>query len=209
MTITEPKTCKSVQEIFGRCASFFCRYRIKISLPLEHGVHGTLLIMCEHSDLTEPPIVPQNSFDLEIVERVPISWVNSNIAIGNYLDDGDIGLIRREGFRGILALNKQLCDENASLIGVGKVIGIPLIDGPGNDPRLFNYAVDCLTSLIKDYSPVLVHCHAGRSRSPAVVAAYLIKNERMTPKSAFGRIAKVRELYMARALIDMVVAHFN
>ena len=161
--------------------------------------------MCEHSDLTEPPIVLEKTCDLEQVERVPISWVNSNIAIGNYLDAEDIRLIRREGFRGILTLNKERCDQDASLFGVGKVIGIPLIDGPGNDPRFFNYALDCLSSMINDYSPVLVNCHAGRSRSPALVAAYLIKNEGITPKAAFGRIAKVRELCIARALIDLVV----
>lgn len=48
-----------------------------------------------------------------------------------------------------------------------------LIDGPGNNLSAYYSAVLQLGNLIKLGKTVLVHCHAGWSRSPAVVACYL------------------------------------
>eukprot|EP00898_Chlorokybus_atmophyticus_P001729 jgi/Chlat1/2557/Chrsp175S02440 len=39
---------------------------------------------------------------------------------------------------------------------------------------------------------VFIHCFAGRSRSVAIVTAYLIKHERMTLKDALTTVRKVR-----------------
>jgi atypical dual specificity phosphatase len=39
---------------------------------------------------------------------------------------------------------------------------------------------------------ILVHCFAGISRSPTVVAAYLMKRKGMTLKAALGQIIRVR-----------------
>jgi len=44
----------------------------------------------------------------------------------------------------------------------------------------------------KDTGKILVHCSAGISRSPTVVAAYLMKQKGMTLKAALGKIVHVR-----------------
>jgi atypical dual specificity phosphatase len=43
-----------------------------------------------------------------------------------------------------------------------------------------------------DNGKILVHCSAGISRSPMVVAAYLMKRKGMTLKSALGQIIRAR-----------------
>lgn len=50
---------------------------------------------------------------------------------------------------------------------------IGLIDGPGNRTGAFRIAVETLANLAT-MGPVLIHCHAGKSRSPSVLAAYLV-----------------------------------
>lgn len=50
---------------------------------------------------------------------------------------------------------------------------VGLLDGPGNHPATFFAAVVLLDSLVKSGKRVLVHCHAGQSRSVMVVAAWL------------------------------------
>lgn len=50
---------------------------------------------------------------------------------------------------------------------------VGLVDGAGNHPGTFFAAVVLLESLVKSGKRVLVHCHAGLSRSVMVVAAWL------------------------------------
>lgn len=51
---------------------------------------------------------------------------------------------------------------------------VGLIDGPGNDRSMFIAAVMCLHGLHQKSSNkrILVHCHAGMSRSVMVVSVY-------------------------------------
>jgi protein-tyrosine phosphatase len=49
-----------------------------------------------------------------------------------------------------------------------------LVDGPGNPTALYSSAVLQLLGLIEQGHTVLIHCHEGRSRSPAIVLAYLL-----------------------------------
>lgn len=53
-------------------------------------------------------------------------------------------------------------------------VKVGLIDGPGNRTRAMGLAINALEKLTK-LGPVLVHCHAGKSRSPSVIAAWLVR----------------------------------
>jgi|GEM_PF-6496058 len=64
----------------------------------------------------------------------------------------------------------------------------------GNDPRLFRRAIENLADLVSTSPPVLVQCHAGRSRSAVVVAGYLIKHCEMTQEEALALLAAKREI---------------
>ena len=79
-----------------------------------------------------------------------------------------------------------------------------LIDGLGNDMRTFTRAVDTLIQFVESHPPVLVHCHAGRSRSPIVVAGYLIVKEKMEPEDALAFIGTKREINVTPGLEDLL-----
>src|SRR5262245_10747143 len=134
-----------------------------------------------------------------------MDWITKTIAIGNFVDALDTQVLRQ--FRSILSLIPLLSDVKAGQARAlpylrdafegldddqfetklkavraelqGKRVEIfELIDGPGNDLADFCKAIDTLGELACKASPVLVHCHAGRSRSPVVVAGHLMMTQR-------------------------------
>lgn len=106
-----------------------------------------------------------------------MDWITDDIAIGNYLDAQDAALLQREGIRSVICLDRTLQGKNPADMGLKIIEAIPLDDGPGNDVRLFHRAVDALTHLRKNAGPVLVQCHAGRSRSAVVVAGHFMRTQ--------------------------------
>ena len=71
---------------------------------------------------------------------------------------------------------------------------IRLHDGPGNMPEDFHQAVMALESLMNDPAEVvLLHCHAGVSRSPTICATYLARKNKITFDEAVAMIRLKRE----------------
>jgi protein-tyrosine phosphatase len=133
-------------------------------------------------------------------EDFVVDWITDAIAIGNFLEAQDTALLRQSGFRSALSLDGTLAEDEDSRLGLKEIVSIRLIDGAGNDMRLFRFAVDALTRLASSQAPVLVQCHAGRSRSAAVVAGYLIAAQDMQVERALAYIRSRREVNLATAL---------
>jgi protein-tyrosine phosphatase len=129
-----------------------------------------------------------------------MDWVADGIAIGNYLEAQDFSLLQREGIRSVLSLDGTMRGRDPAKLGLKEIEVVPLDDGPGNDPRLFRRAVDALGSLCRDSGPVLVHCHAGRSRSAVVVAGHLMQMLGLDAKQALARVGDRRELAVTAGL---------
>jgi hypothetical protein len=137
-----------------------------------------------------------------------MDWITRDIAIGNYIDAQDGELLRREGVGAILGLTRALRGASAEGLGVRAVEVVPLDDAPDNDPRLFRKAVDALGRLLHKAPPVLVHCHAGRSRSVVVVAGYLMQTLGIEGHEAIARIAAKRDVAVTEGLerlLDTIV----
>jgi protein-tyrosine phosphatase len=129
-----------------------------------------------------------------------MDWITDSVAIGNYLEAKDAALLRQAGIASALSLDRTLRTGDAAPLGLREVEAVPLEDGPGNDPRLFRRAVDALEDLASRHPPVLVQCHAGRSRSAVVVAGYLMRSLGLGPEEALARVAARRGVAVSPGL---------
>ena len=100
--------------------------------------------------------------------------ITDSIWIGNHLDAKDGEAKASAGIRSIICLDGCLAGAKAEELGVERIEVIELIDGAGNPPERFLRAVRLLRELVARHAPVLVHCHAGQSRSAAVVCKHFM-----------------------------------
>ncbi len=118
-----------------------------------------------------------------------MDWITPHIAIGNYLD-------ARGGppeITAILCLKPGCpCEERDDI----PVLAIPLVDGPGNPALSVEDAVDFIADMVEDGERLLVHCHAGRSRSVAIVARHLMLAGNLTASEALAAISARREIWL-------------
>jgi protein-tyrosine phosphatase len=89
---------------------------------------------------------------------------------------GDLKDLRRLYDLGIRAV-VQLAYEEPPLALPHDLIAcrFPLLDGGDNDVEVLQLAVTTVTHLLEGKFATLVCCHAGRSRSPAIVGAALAR----------------------------------
>jgi protein-tyrosine phosphatase len=133
-----------------------------------------------------------------------VDWITEHVAIGNHREALDAALLKAHAFRAVLSLDGSLSASRATELGLIEIAAYRLIDGAGNDPRFFRLAVADLSRLASSMPPVLVQCHAGRSRSVAVVAAYLMGLRRIELAEAVAAIAAKREVSVAAELFALL-----
>lgn len=121
-----------------------------------------------------------------IIYRPEISRITKQISIC-----GEASIPEAKGFSAILNVAAQSSYEPPEGIEYRK---IPLKDDGSNDCDEIDRAVDSLHELIQQGHRVLVHCRAGVSRSPSVVAAYLAKYEGHTLNSAMEVVKNSRRI---------------
>ncbi len=113
-----------------------------------------------------------------------MDWITDTVAIGTREEAHDASVLRTAGIRSVLCLDGTLAADAAVELGLSEVVSVALCDGSGNDPREFRRAVAVLGRLAATRAPVLVQCQYGRSRSPAVVAGYLVVTQGLDPFQA-------------------------
>jgi protein-tyrosine phosphatase len=104
----------------------------------------------------------------------------------------------------MLSLVGLLVGRSASTLGVERVVFFPLQDGPGDDLERFGRAVDWLGQLVQEGPPVFAHCRAGRSRSAAVVAAYLMRSRGLSAEDAVEFVASRRAIELNPEMAALV-----
>jgi Dual specificity phosphatase, catalytic domain len=133
-----------------------------------------------------------------------VDWITDAIAIGNYLESQDVELLRRESIQSVLCLDGTLEGRLPGDMGLREIECHRLEDGPGNDPRLFRLALAALGRLVEQAPPVLVQCHAGRSRSAIVVAGHLMRSLGIEPENGLALVAARREIVVTAGLEQLL-----
>jgi len=100
----------------------------------------------------------------------------------------------------VLCLKEDCCNEDGDYPIVRSV---PLKDGQGNTKKSLDEAMDFIHDTIAHSEKILVHCHAGRSRSVCIVAAYLVKFCGYSRNDAFDLIKSKREIYLSNGIEEI------
>jgi protein-tyrosine phosphatase len=133
-----------------------------------------------------------------------MNWITDVVAIGARSEAQDAAVLRAAGIRSILSLDGTLSEDKATELGLVEIVSVPLRDGSGNELRVFRLAVESLTRLAASQAPVLVQCQYGRSRSPAVVAGYLMRVQGLDPLQARALVASKRDISISAALLPFL-----
>jgi len=137
-----------------------------------------------------------------------MDWITENIAIGNYLDAENVELRSAGGIRSMICLNGILRGVKPETLQLDALENYNLKDGPGNDPSIFRRAVQSVGHLAKRHPKLLVHCHAGRSRSVVVVTAHLMRLRRWTADEALAYVSSRRVAALTPGIEFLLRASF-
>jgi protein-tyrosine phosphatase len=132
-----------------------------------------------------------------------ITWITDQIAITNYVTAQRANLLAEQHIKAILCLDRELEGGSLAERGIACLRVVHLTDGAN---RLCDFieAIATLEELVRSYDRVVVHYRAGRSRSIAVVAAYLKKARQMEVDEALQFVTSKREAAVAPELIELV-----
>jgi len=125
-----------------------------------------------------------------------ISSITEQIYISNFLGAKDGKALKEMGITATLCLRQNIPasreELNHSGANIKEISHHPLEDGPHSFYD-FKKAVEALDRLCSEHDRVLVHCHAGRSRSVAVAAAHLAHKLKLSAEEAFRLISDKRD----------------
>lgn len=129
-----------------------------------------------------------------------MDWITDQVAIGNFRDAASVSSAEVSA----IVCVAGCCDPDRV---EPDVYVFELIDGPGNPPATFDGAVETVVDLLTSGERVLVHCHAGRSRSVCVVAAALMKTQGLSRSAAIATVAAKREISPTEAVLAHLVRY--
>jgi protein tyrosine phosphatase (PTP) superfamily phosphohydrolase (DUF442 family) len=125
-----------------------------------------------------------------------MDFITERIAVGNRREAADLDLLAQHGCTAVLNVAWDLdiayppCpDRHVFPVEYHKV---GLIDGEGNRPETLVAAVLMLAQLLARHERVLVHCHAGVSRSSTVVTVYLSARDGIPVAQALAQVRRAR-----------------
>ncbi len=116
-----------------------------------------------------------------------INEIAPGIYLTDFVNSKDYTYLQSVGVRQILTVAKELPRHGEQHF---KAMHIKIDDIPSeNIKKYFNSSYDFINR-----GPTLIHCAAGISRSPTIVAAYLMRKYKMTADQAIKHISERRSI---------------
>ncbi|MDE2099308.1 MAG: dual specificity protein phosphatase family protein [Patescibacteria group bacterium] len=131
---------------------------------------------------------------MQVPTEQTYSVVDRNVIISGYKAAADPKLIKRYNIKRVVSILRDRGGDLAKHPGVIHV-NFPVDDSPRYNEGMKKAALGAIKIIqegIRRGEVVLVHCHAGISRSATVVLLHLMINRQMTLKEAFKHLRSVR-----------------
>jgi protein-tyrosine phosphatase len=124
-------------------------------------------------------------------------FVDGQVAVGGYLAAADPDVIRRGKFTRIV---KMIADDPTYPGGYHRHAGVKYFVAAAEDTPTYDIRLDVVKAVkfiqdgVKNGERVLVHCHAGVSRSVTVVLAYLMISRDCNLSTALKVVTSARPI---------------
>jgi len=134
-----------------------------------------------------------------------LNFVTDMVAIGDAYDFCCAAELTRHGIGAVLSLARI----DASGVSVPHLL-VDVVDEQPLSSDDIDRAVQFVRGHVTDGRRVLVHCRAGISRSPALVACFLHEHEGCTIDAALERVKAARiQAAPHKALVDSIRTHYD
>lgn len=136
-----------------------------------------------------------------ILPGEPMSKITEHVYVGTYGSASSLDDRNPEDIQCILNCTKQPHEDLSGF----EVNQLNISDGEPIDPKVLRFAIDCIYAAWDANKKILVHCHAGLSRSPSIVIAYLMDKHGYLWDEAFEIVRSRRPNIMPHPAIIMSI----
>ncbi len=118
--------------------------------------------------------------------------VSPHLLVGGELGPDDWPALAQEGVSVVINLQQEQQDFFAPGEHLDASLWLPAPDGLAPTLDQLTMGVDLIEKSSRAGNTVFVHCKAGQGRAPLLCACYLIRDQKLTPLEAIGRVREAR-----------------